>query len=73
MHGGVSFTPYREQFEKLIGGTINYLEITMPVKVFLPRKICPTDEGHVAFYDHGIFYEFLPVEEYEKTNQKHWA
>ncbi|HZK64829.1 MAG TPA: GH3 auxin-responsive promoter family protein, partial [Puia sp.] len=27
IHGGVSFTPYREQFAKLIGGKINYLEM----------------------------------------------
>jgi hypothetical protein len=27
IHGGVSFIPYREQFEKIMGATINYLEI----------------------------------------------
>ncbi len=27
MHGGVSFTPYKEQFEKLIGKPIHYLEM----------------------------------------------
>ena len=27
MHGGVSFTPYKEQFRKLIGKDINYLEM----------------------------------------------
>jgi hypothetical protein len=27
MHGGVSFIPYKQQFEKLIGGPINYLEM----------------------------------------------
>ena len=27
MHGGVSFTPYKEQFQKLIGKEINYLEM----------------------------------------------
>lgn len=26
-HGGVSFVPYREQFEKIMGGPINYLDI----------------------------------------------
>ncbi len=25
MHGGVSFTPYKEQFQKLIGKDIHYL------------------------------------------------
>jgi hypothetical protein len=27
IHGGVSFTPYRDQFQKLIGKKINYLEM----------------------------------------------
>ena len=27
MHGGVSFTPYKEQFRKLIGKDIHYLEM----------------------------------------------
>jgi hypothetical protein len=27
INGGVSFIPYREQFEKIIGAPINYLEI----------------------------------------------
>ena len=27
INGGVSFIPYREQFEKIIGKPINYLEI----------------------------------------------
>ncbi|MEI9946925.1 MAG: GH3 auxin-responsive promoter family protein [Chitinophagaceae bacterium] len=27
MHGGVSFTPYHEQFQKLIGKKVHYLEM----------------------------------------------
>ena len=27
IHGGVSFTPYKEQFKKIMGGDCNYLEI----------------------------------------------
>src|ERR1043165_9524884 len=27
MHGGVSFTPYKDQFQKIIGKNINYLEM----------------------------------------------
>src|ERR1700712_1833547 len=27
IHGGVSFTPYREQLDKLIGGPVNYLDM----------------------------------------------
>ena len=33
MHGGVSFTPYKEQFEKLIGKTLTTSRCTMQAKV----------------------------------------
>ena len=43
IHGGVSFTPYRESFKKLIGKDIHYLEIYNASEGFLPdREIRPT-------------------------------
>ena len=38
MHGGVSFTPYKEQFEKLIGKKLITWKCIMPVKVFLLHR-----------------------------------
>jgi hypothetical protein len=38
MHGGVSFTPYKEQFQKLIGKEINYLEMYNASEGFLEHK-----------------------------------
>ena len=42
----------------------------MQVKVFFAAQNMPDDEGLLLFTDHGIFYEFLPVEEYGKTNPR---
>ena len=70
MHGGVSFTPYREQIKKLIGGPINYLEMYNASEGFFAAQNMPDDEGLLLYTDHGIFYEFLPVEEYGKSNAK---
>ncbi len=70
MHGGVSFTPYREQINKLIGAPINYLEIYNASEGFFAAQNMPDDEGLLLFTDHGIFYEFLPVEEYGKPGAK---
>ncbi len=67
MHGGVSFTPYREQINKLIGGPINYLEMYNASEGFFAAQNMPDDEGLLLYTDHGIFYEFLPVDEYGKT------
>jgi hypothetical protein len=70
MHGGVSFTPYREQINKLIGEPINYLEMYNASEGFFAAQNMPDDEGLLLYPDHGIFYEFLPVEEYGKPGAK---
>jgi hypothetical protein len=70
MHGGVSFTPYREQIGKLIGAPINYLEMYNASEGFFAAQNMPDDEGLLLYTDHGIFYEFLPVEEYKKPDPK---
>ena len=70
MHGGVSFTPYREQINKLIGAPINYLEMYNASEGFFAAQNMPDDEGLLLYTDHGIFYEFLPVDEYGKDNAK---
>ena len=70
MHGGVSFTPYREQINKLIGSPINYLEIYNASEGFFAAQNMPDDEGLLLYTDHGIFYEFLAVEEYGKHGAK---
>ncbi len=67
MHGGVSFTPYREQFKKLIGKNINYLEMYNASEGFFAAQDIPGQEGMLLFTDHGIFMEFMPVSEYGKS------
>ncbi|MBO9571526.1 MAG: GH3 auxin-responsive promoter family protein, partial [Chitinophagaceae bacterium] len=68
IHGGVSFTPYREQFNRLIGKKINYLEMYNASEGFFAAQENPDDEGMLLFVDHGIFMEFMPVAEYGKPH-----
>ena len=68
LHGGVSFTPYREQFRKLIGKDIYYLDLYNASEGFFAAQDDPTDDGMLLFLDYGIFYEFMPVEEYGKES-----
>jgi hypothetical protein len=68
MHGGVSFTPYKEQFQKLIGKPIHYLEMYNASEGFFAAQDRPGEEGMLLFTDHGIFMEFMPVEEYGKPH-----
>ncbi len=68
MHGGVSFIPYKEQFQKIIGKKINYLDLYNASEGFFAAQDMPDQEGMLLFVDHGIFMEFMPVSEYGKKD-----
>ena len=68
IHGGVSFVPYKDQFRKLVGGDIHYLEMYNASEGFFAAQDTPGADGMLLFLQHGIFYEFMPVEEYGKPN-----
>lgn len=70
INGGVSFVPYREQFEKIIGAPINYLEVYNASEGFFAAQEKPDDDGMTLFTEHGVFYEFMPAEEYGKPAPK---
>ncbi|MCC6290027.1 MAG: GH3 auxin-responsive promoter family protein [Chitinophagaceae bacterium] len=68
IHGGVSFTPYREQFRKLIGKDIYYIDSYNASEGFFAAQDNPGADGMLLFVDHGIFMEFMPFEEYGKKD-----
>ena len=70
MHGGVSFVPYKEQFRNLIGDDIHYLEMYNASEGFFAAQSHPLEDGMTLFLQHGIFYEFMPLEEYGKEHPK---
>lgn len=70
MHGGVSFTPYREQFERIIGKPVHYLEMYNASEGFFAAQEKPGDDGMLLFTDHGIFMEFMPVSEYGQAQPR---
>ncbi len=64
MHGGVSFRPYRAQFEALIPSpTMNYLESYNASEGFFSVQDRRNADDMLLMLDYGIFYEFLPLEE----------
>ncbi|MGE5755579.1 MAG: GH3 auxin-responsive promoter family protein [Planctomycetaceae bacterium] len=73
VHGGVKFDPYREAFAQVLGNSRVRLQETYPCS-----------EGFIAFgdpatgllrliFDHGIFFEFVPLDELESDRPaRHW-
>ncbi|HQE11180.1 MAG TPA: GH3 auxin-responsive promoter family protein [Flavipsychrobacter sp.] len=69
IHGGVNFKPYRKQFESFFpNGGINFLETYNASEGFFAAQDEQDSEGLLLFLNHGIYFEFLPVEEYGKEH-----
>ena len=66
MHGGVNFTPYKNQFDKLIPKGINYLETYNASEGFFGIQDKKNSDEMLLMLDYGIFYEFIPIEEIDK-------
>lgn len=68
MHGGVSFVPYKQQFQSLIGAPINYMEMYNASEGFFAAQDDVENDGMLLMCDHGIFFEFMPVSEQGKKH-----
>lgn len=67
IHGGVSFAPYRKQFEALIpSDKMHYMETYNASEGFFAAQDDLDEEGMLLFLKHGIFFEFMPLEEQGK-------
>jgi hypothetical protein len=70
-HGGVSFKPYRDQFQKLIPSMqMNYVETYNASEGFFGIQDRLNSDDMLLMLDYGIYYEFMPMSEYGKENPK---
>ena len=70
-HGGVAFTPYREQYKRLIpSNQMHYMETYNASEGFFGVQDDPTDPSMSLMVDYGVFFEFIPMEEIENPNPK---
>jgi hypothetical protein len=71
IHGGVSFTPYREQFAKLIpSDQMHYLEVYNASEGHFAIQDEPGRDDMLLMLDYGIYYEFVPLDEVFKPNPR---
>ena len=68
-HGGVSFTPYHEQYKKILPSpNVNYWETYNASEGFFGVQFAPENKDLLLLLDCGIYYEFLPIDEWNKEN-----
>ncbi|GEN73248.1 GH3 auxin-responsive promoter family protein [Chryseobacterium lathyri] len=64
--GGVNYEPYRDKMNDLLGGKVDIIQTFPASEGFFAFQDDYTKEGLLLLTDHGIFYEFIPLEEYGK-------
>jgi hypothetical protein len=67
MHGAVNFEPYKTTFEEYCPD-LNYLETYNASEGFFGLQFDKGVSDFLLMLDYGIFYEFIPVEEWEKED-----
>ena len=73
-HGGVAFTPYREQYEQLITSpNMHYMETYNASEGFFGVQDDPADKSMMLLLDNDVFYEFIPVEDLTSDPIPLWA
>lgn len=68
-HGGVCFTPYREQYKQIItSDKMHYMETYNASEGFFGLQSDLTDPAMLLMIDYDVFYEFIPLEEIDSPH-----
>jgi hypothetical protein len=64
VYGGVNFEPYRAKLFDTIGKQIDSIETYPASEGFIAYQDSQHEQGLLMLLNNGIFYEFIPAEEY---------
>ncbi|HEY1060838.1 MAG TPA: GH3 auxin-responsive promoter family protein [Daejeonella sp.] len=68
VYGGVNFEPYRARLEESIGRRVDSIETYPASEGFIAFQDSQQEKGLLLLVDSGIFYEFIPSDEYYNEN-----
>ena len=69
VHGGVSFTPYKDSFKKYLGDEIFYLDTYLASEGFLALQSADNHYGMQLILDNWVYFEFIPFNEKNFTSE----
>lgn len=69
-HGGISFKPYEDTYRQLTHKSLNFYEIYNASEGFFAIQDQSGSKDMLLLLDNGIFYEFIPMEEFGSANPK---
>lgn len=70
VQGGVDFSPYEAVFEPYFQEKVDMIELFPASEGFFAFQDSQEDNSLLILPDNGIFYEFIPIEEYGKADAK---
>ncbi|MDR0294922.1 MAG: GH3 auxin-responsive promoter family protein [Prevotellaceae bacterium] len=74
MHGGISFTPYREQYRELIpSDNMHYMDIYNASEGFFAFQDDPADSSMLLLPENDVFYEFIPLGKLQDAQDGHYT
>jgi phenylacetate-coenzyme A ligase PaaK-like adenylate-forming protein len=68
VYGGVNYEPYRAKIEASIGKKIDSIETYPASEGFIAYQDSQKDKSLLLLADAGMFYEFIPADQYYDTN-----
>ncbi|WP_291059192.1 GH3 family domain-containing protein, partial [Empedobacter sp. UBA1863] len=69
-HGGISFKPYAENYNLITQKKLNYFELYNASEGFFGIQDQLHSKDLLLLLDNGIFYEFIPMEEFGSETQR---
>ncbi|UAY56580.1 GH3 auxin-responsive promoter family protein [Arachidicoccus terrestris] len=70
VYGGVNFEPYKQKLFESIGKEIDSIELFPASEGFFAFQDTQTEKGMLLNTNSGIFFEFIPADEYGKPGAK---
>ena len=68
IYGGVNYEPYRKKLEESIGKKVDSIELYPASEGFIAYQDKQNDPSLLLMVNAGIFFEFIPSNEYFNTN-----
>lgn len=70
VYGGVNFEPYRTKLFESIGRKVDSIELYPASEGFIAYQDIPGEQGMLLLLNAGLFYEFVPVDEFYNDNPR---
>jgi len=70
VHGGVDFRPYEAIMHQAVGRKLDFVETYPASEGFIAFQDNFREDGLLLLLDSGLFYEFVPLEDYGKPDAR---